>query len=57
MLRSSVCDYSNAYTLVKATITVQNKAIMGQPANNANKRVIFKNCATFTNCISRINNM
>ena len=57
MLRSSVCDYSNAYTLVKATVTVQNKAIMGQPANNANKRVIFKNCATFTNCISRINNM
>ena len=57
MLRSSVCNYSNAYTLVKATITVQNKVIMGQPANNANKRVIFKNCATFTNCISRINNM
>ena len=57
MLRSSVCNYSNAYTLVKATITVQNKVIMDQPANNANKRVIFKNCATFTNCISRINNM
>ena len=57
MLRSSVCNYSNAYTLFKATITVQNKVIMGQPANNANKRVIFKNCATFTNCISRINNM
>ena len=37
MLRSSVCNYSNAYTLVKATITVQNKVIMGQPANNANK--------------------
>ena len=25
-------------------------------ANNANKKVIFKNCAPFTNCISEINN-
>ena len=25
-------------------------------ANNTNKKVIFKNCAPFTNCISEINN-
>ena len=25
--------------------------------NNVNKNVIFKNCATFVNCISRINNV
>ena len=25
-------------------------------ANNTNKKVIFKNCAPFANCISKINN-
>ena len=25
-------------------------------ANNTNRKVIFKNCAPFTNCISEINN-
>ena len=25
-------------------------------ANNTNKKVIFKNCVPFTNCISEINN-
>ena len=30
---------------------------MGQPADNADKKVIFKNCAPFINFISRINNM
>ena len=28
----------------------------GAAANNTNKKVIFKNCAPFTNCISEINN-
>ena len=27
MLRSSLCDYSNAYILVKGTITVVNTAV------------------------------
>ena len=31
MLRSSLCDYSHAYILVKVTITVQNKAARDQP--------------------------
>ena len=52
MLKSSLCDYSDAYILVKGTITVNNTAA----ANNTNKKVIFKNCAPFTNCISEINN-
>ena len=52
MLRSSLCDYSDAYILVKGNITVNNTAA----ANNTNKKVIFKNCAPFTNCISKINN-
>ena len=53
MLKSSLCDYSDAYILVKGTITVNNTAAQGAGANNTNKKVI---CAPFTNCISKINN-
>ena len=56
MLRSSLCDYSDAYILVKWNMTVNNAAAEGAAANNAAKKVIFKNCAPFTNCISKINN-
>ena len=56
MLRSSLCDYSDAYILVKGNIKVINTAADGADANNINKKVIFKNCAQFTNCISKINN-
>ena len=56
MLRSSLCDYADAYILVKGNITVNNTAAEGTAANNTNKKVIFKNCAPFTNCISKINN-
>ena len=56
MLSSSLCDYSDAYILVKENITVNNTAAEGAAANNAAKKVIFKNCAPFTNCISKINN-
>ena len=55
MLRSSLCDYSDAYILVKGTITAANTGTAAAP-NNADKKVIFKNCAPFTSCISRINN-
>ena len=55
MLRSNLCDYSDAYILVKGNITVSNTAA-GAAANNTNKKVIFKNCAPFTNCISKISN-
>ena len=44
MLKSRLCDYSDAYILVKATITVNNNAA-DTDANNTNKKVIFKNCA------------
>ena len=54
MLRSSLCDYNDAYILVKGA--VNNTAGAGAAANNTNKKVIFKNCAPFTSCISRINN-
>ena len=56
MLKSSLCDYSDAYILVKGIITVNNTTAAGADANNTNKKVMFKNCAPFTNCISEINN-
>ena len=56
MLKSSLCDYSDAYILVKRTITVNNTTAADADANNTNKKVIFKNCAPFTDCIGEINN-
>ena len=56
MLRSSLCDYSDAYILVKRSKTVNNTAAADADANNANKKVIFKNCAPYTDCISQTNN-
>ena len=56
MLRSSLHDYNDAYILVKGNILVNNTAAAGADANNTNKKVIFKNCAPFTDCISKINN-
>ena len=55
MLKSSLCNYS-VNILVKGKITVNNTAAADADANNTNKKVIFKNCASFTECISRINN-
>ena len=58
MLKSSLYDYSDAYILVKGTITITaagNDAAARQ-ADERDKGVIFKNCAPFTNCISDINN-
>ena len=56
MLRSSLCDYSDAYILVKRNISVNNNAGAGAASNNINKKVILKNCAAFTNCISKKHN-
>ena len=41
--------------LVKGTVTVNNTGTATAP-NNRNKKVLFKNLAPFTNCISEINN-
>ena len=51
MLRSDLCDYSDAYVCVKGKITVTD------PNNNANfdKRLALKNNAPFISCISKIN--
>ena len=48
ILKFSLCDYSDAYTFVKGTITVTNTAVAPAAANNTGKKVIFKNCAPFT---------
>ena len=56
MIRSNLCDYSDAYIVLKGTITVPNTAAADEAVNNTNKKVIFKNCATFTGCITKINN-
>ena len=58
MLKSSLCDYADAYILVKGTITITGAGddAAARRADERNKGVIFKNCAPFTKCISRINN-
>ena len=38
MLRSSLCDYADAYILVKGNITVNNTAVEDAAANNAAKK-------------------
>ena len=53
MLSSSVCDFSDTYILVSGTITVATLAV-GRGNNNI--QVVFKNYATFTNCIREIGN-
>ena len=53
MLRSSLCDYSDAYIVLSGTITVAALAAAGK--NNI-IQVVYKNCAPLTNCISEINN-
>ena len=52
MLRSSLCDYSDAYILVKGNITVNNTAAAGAAATNTNKKVIFKNCPPLTTLLT-----
>ena len=56
MLKSSFRDYSDTYTLIKGNITVNNTAAADADANNINRKVIFKNCAPFTDWISEISN-
>ena len=51
MLRSDLCDYSDAYIVVKGTITVTRPGSIMY-----DKKLAFKNNAPFTSCISKINN-
>ena len=56
MLKSSVCDCSDAYVLVTGTVSIANTTATDLDANNDNKQVIVKNCAPFQDCIIEINN-
>ena len=58
MLKSSLCDYSDAYIFVKGTITINGIGAdaVARRADEGDKGVAFKNCPPFTNCISEINN-
>ena len=58
MLRSSLCDYSDAYILVKGTITVTSPGANNGANNIRDKKarpLILKNNAPFVSCITRIN--
>ena len=66
MLRFNLCDYADSYILVKGTITIIGSAgppagrtgaelLAARNADERDKGVIFKDCAPFTKCISRIN--
>ena len=50
-LRSDLCDYSDAYIVVKGDITLEGD----DNANKRNKNLAFKNNAPFINCISKTN--
>ena len=67
MLRSNLCDYGDAYILVKGTITTTGdagpaagitgaKLLAARQADEKDKGVIFKSCAPFIKRINRINN-
>ena len=58
VLNSSVCDCSDAYILVKGRIKITGAGaqVAGRQADEKTKGVIFKNCAPFNDCISKINN-
>ena len=57
MLRSHLCNYSDAYILVNGTITV-NGIVNGAENEiiRRNRKLILKNNAPFVSCIPRINN-
>ena len=52
MLRSNLCDYSDAYIVVKGRINVKGK----NAANRRNKKLTVNNNAPFRSCITKINN-
>ena len=47
-------DYSDGYVLVSESISIDRKGD-NDAENEGNKVLIFKNCASFTECIGNIN--
>ena len=58
ILMSRLCDYSDAYILVKGRITITGAGdtVANRQVDGRNKGVVFKNCAPCTNCKSEMNN-
>ena len=58
MIRSNLCDYSDAYILASETIKIagQGNDDAAKQLDEAIRGVIFKNFVSFTKCISTINN-
>ena len=56
MIHEEYIQQYNAYILLKGITIGPNTAATVSAANNGDKKVIFKNCAPFTDCISEINN-
>ena len=54
MLRSNLCNYADAYTLLKGTITITGARNddATKRLDERNKGVTFNNCAPFTKCVS-----
>ena len=52
MLRSDLCDFSDAYIVVKGTATLPGT----NKKNRKNRPLAVKNNAPFISCISKINN-
>ena len=59
ILRSILCDISDACILVREAITITGVGddAPTRRADERNHSVIFKNCVPFTKCISKINDM
>ena len=58
VLKTSLCDNSDAYILVTETVTIDGAGAddAAKRLDERNKRVILRNCAPFTDCLSKINN-
>ena len=58
MLKSNLCDKSDAYIILKGTVTIPGQAAdaPAHEVDRAKKQIIFKDCAPFTDCMSEINN-
>ena len=59
LIKTSLRDYSDAYILVSGTIIIiagsNNATDADKRTKEINKKVIFKNYAPLTDCISKIN--
>ena len=55
MLRSDLCDYSDAYIVVKGKITITKGVDNDDNSNTHGAELALKNNAPIISCISKIN--